>query len=110
MTSGKTGWLSPEGKLYECETWEHMDTSEKLVKEFNYDYEENREDEALLNNGWVKISISTFMDHGYVVEYSVRKLSQEQLNFLKPYIYGNYELPMVERDREDLLSQLGEEE
>ena len=86
-----------------------MDASEKLVKEFNYDYEENREDEVLLNNGWVKISISTFIDHGYVVEYSTRKLSYEQLSFLKPYIYGEYELPMVERDREDLLSQLGEE-
>lgn len=26
---GKTGWLSPDGKLYECDYMEHVDEAER---------------------------------------------------------------------------------
>ena len=106
MSAGKTGWLSPDGKLYECETWEHMDTAEKLAKEYGYDIEEYQEDQTLLDNGWAKIGIATMFEHGYAVNYHGNKLTYQQLDFLKPYIYGEYELSLIPRCKKDLLEQL----
>lgn len=103
---GKTGWLSPDGKLFECETWEHMDSAEKLVEEFGYVSQYNREDQTLLDNGWAKISIASMVEHGYVVNYHTRKLTHEQLDCLKPYIYDEYELSLIARCKRDLLRQI----
>lgn len=108
MKTGKTGWLSPDGKFYQCERMEHMDMSEKLVKEYNYKHKQYLTDEALLDNGWVRISVATFFEHGYAVAYLVDKLTYEQLDFLKPYIYDEYSLPLIEKYKNELLKQLGE--
>ena len=104
---GKTGWLSPNGKLYECETWEHMDLAEKLVEEFGYESDYNREDQALLDNGWAKISIATMIEHGYVVSYH-NELTYEQVVYLKPYVYDEYELSLIPRCKRDLLRRIDE--
>ena len=103
---GKTGWLSPDGKLYECDYMEHVNQAEKLVEEYAYSGEHFREDQTLLNNGWAKIGIALMGEHGYVVNYQTRKLTYQQLDYLKPYIYDEYELSLISRCKKDLLKQI----
>lgn len=57
----KLGWLSPDGKLYECRYSEHISMAYELVNKFNIDrdifYKKgiDIEDDMLLASGWIKI-------------------------------------------------------
>lgn len=111
MNTGTTGWLNPDGKFYECESWEHMYKAEEIVKEYGYVKSKctEEEEEVLLRNGWIRISFIITFFHGFTFGY-IRKPTQEQLNFLKPYLYGEYGFPVEEFDRKQLMRELGETE
>lgn len=84
----KLGWLSPDGKLIECGSYEHISIAHDLVKQYKYATEilnRKPDDDVLVDNGWVHIGISSF-DHKYVVWWNYRKLlSYEQKQYLEPY-------------------------
>lgn len=87
----ETGWLSPEGRLYECDYMDHRWYGEKLVKKFGYKVlEEDLDcDEVLFRNGWAKITSSIF--HGGNIIFLPKYISID----MKEYLKG---LPVEEMD------------
>jgi len=61
------GWLTPKADLIKCNEYGHLDTARHLVKEFNYPTNNKQFDEVLLDNGWIRISMQTFFDKGYMI-------------------------------------------
>lgn len=59
-----TGWLTPSGELIKCDGYAHVDKARKIAKELGIYKEDEKPDETLLENGWVRISRLTFLDHG----------------------------------------------
>ena len=103
-----TGWLSPYGDFIECESYEHLSKAEEIV-ESNYSSDENEHaDDLLYDHGWASITIMTYMEHGISVNYTSSRLTDAQLHFLKPYIDGEFGLPLTERSKRDILRDLGE--
>ena len=86
-----TGWLSPEGQLYECDYFEHLSLAREIAEKIGASYEElYLADKYLLNNGWVHLSITMFLGHGWLVTFpEIGTISQEQRQFLKPYVEDN---------------------
>ncbi len=84
------GWLSPEGKMYECKYMEHLAKADELILEYNYLNNNNKSgDEILLNNHWVQLTMMTFFGHKWCIFWKdpwKNHLTSEQKNFLKPYI------------------------
>lgn len=84
------GWLSPDGKMYECDYMDHLYLAEKLIKEYNYTSEDtNIPDEILLEQGWCHITRLTFMDFGFAIFWTLpwkRHLTKKQHNYLLPYM------------------------
>lgn len=85
---GVDGWLSPDGKFYECHYVDHLITADKLCKRYGYrmtrrfPYQLNGE-YTLEINGWVKISLGR-------VHYNCEKpMSKKQLDFLFDYLMAN---------------------
>ena len=109
MDQTRTGWLSPDGKFYPCLSYDHGEEAVDLVKKYGYPGidENERVDDILISNGWVRISIASYMEHNFVINI-LRPYSQDQLIFLKPYAYGEYGLPLRESCRQEILYQLGE--
>lgn len=58
-----------------------------------------------MDSGWVSIVIMTFLDHGFGFWHK-RNLTPEQIQFLRPYYQGEYELEMLEVCKRDYESQL----
>lgn len=85
----KTGWLSPTGEFIPCETYNHISIARNIFKK-----DIARPDEQLHNLGWVSISIATFLEHGFIINFST-SLTPEQIKFLKPYYYGEYNLELT---------------
>ena len=83
-----TGWLSPEGKLYDCDYYEHIGLAREIAEKSGASDEEMwTAEDYLFKHGWVRISMIVFLDHGFVVSFpSSRTISQEQRQFLKPYV------------------------
>ena len=88
MLDLKLGWLSPDGVLTECGSYEHISVSHDLVKRYRYATDtlhRKPDDDVLIDNGWVHIGISA-LEHRYVVWWNFRRpLSNEQKSFLVPY-------------------------
>jgi len=88
MLNLKLGWLSPDGKLVECGSYEHMSVARDLVDKHKYVrplLERKPDDDILIDNGWAHIGISA-LEHRYVIWWNQRRiLSNEQKNFLFPY-------------------------
>ena len=93
------GWLSPEGKLYECPYYGHIGLAYDLVQRYkidayklNADYGILSDDDMLLFSGWIKIG-KDLISHGYAIippeseGYGLKarlvKVSAEQKRFLK---------------------------
>jgi len=110
MNTGRTGWLDPDGKFFPCSSYDHMVEAERLVKKYGYEPDEDGrpDDDLLLLNGWVRISILTVLRHSFYISYFVDHLKQEQLRFLKPYLYEEYGLPVEDYCKRDLLRQIEE--
>lgn len=83
------GWLSPEGKLYECEYMDHIAEAERLVKKYKYKDDNPIKDDVLMNHHWIHLTTTTFGIHTWMILWRDpwrNRLTQEQKNFLKPYI------------------------
>ena len=84
----KTGWLSPTGEWFPCPVYEHLYWARKLSGE------DKRADDALINRGWVKISISQMGTRRWSIWWKHFHLTPEQKRFLEPYFAPDSELPV----------------
>ena len=84
------GWLSSEGKLYECEFMEHLTLAERIAIQCGAS-EEKHYDEWLLEHGCCHLTVTRYVEHAWAVifPYNTEHLTPEQHNFLKPYIEEN---------------------
>lgn len=79
-----TGWLAPNGTLYNCDICDHFYLASKIVKIFDYNFNSTESNEdLLLKHGWVRITRS-LMSGEYVI-YWDNFLTEYQKNYLKPY-------------------------
>jgi len=85
------GWLSPEGKLHACELMDHWAVAKEICSDLGQKGV-SHPDDWLLNHGWVHLTVTTYIDHGWAVifPYNTRgRLTKEQHDFLKPYVEQN---------------------
>ena len=84
------GWLSPDGKLYECDYQDHIIQAEKLCEEYNYTDINEIKDDVLLSHNWVHLTMTTYITHSWMILWNYDlHLTIEQKQFLKPYIEEN---------------------
>jgi hypothetical protein len=101
MNNLRQGWLSPTGEFFECNSYDHYETAKELAEAIfvpSINPKMHRvisDDERLLNAGWVYIGISSFMCHEWRISWN-RKLTPEQISFLRPYFENENELPVNE--------------
>lgn len=96
MDNVRTGWLSPTGEFFPCESYEHQMVAEKLCESYGINqWSETWPADELRNKGWCSISIMVFLDHGYAIVFPECLPSPEQLRFLRPYYEGEYGLEMT---------------
>ena len=84
------GWLSPEGRLHECDYMNHLAVAEEIAKQLGAP-EQELFDDWLRNRGWVHLTVTTACEHGWAVIFplNTNHLTQEQHHFLKPYVEEN---------------------
>ncbi len=87
MENWLIGWLSPEGKFYECDYRDHTSAAEKICKDLGIT-DLDHADYYLCMHGWVQLTRTEFLEHKWNIIF-VRKLTQEQHHFLKPYVEEN---------------------
>lgn len=73
--SNPDGWLSPNGKFFSCEAYEHIYLSWKLCEHLGYEFEDPTADDVMIQHGWVKCSFKNWI-------LSEKSLTQRQINFL----------------------------
>ena len=86
------GWLSPDGKLYECGYMEHLAVADEICRQLGVDLETvQHKDDYLLEHGWVHLTCTTFFEHKWFVifPHNTDRLTQAQHDFLKPYVEDN---------------------
>ena len=97
------GWLSPSGEFTICEGYDHYEQALRIIGQmpswlFNNPEHRKGADDELLGAGWVRISISIFQRHEWVIAWDLRKyLTPEQIRFLRPY-FEESEIPVSEPD------------
>lgn len=84
------GWLSPEGRLHECDFMDHIHTAEEIARGLGAP-SDARHDDWLLEHGWVHLTVSSIVDHGWMVifPYNRENLTEWQHKYLKPFIEDN---------------------
>lgn len=72
------GWMSPDGEIVSCKSWEHTDKAEEILNDMNLmeDDFKNRPDDYLWNHGWIKIYIAQFFGHG--LRFSTHGIATEE--------------------------------
>jgi hypothetical protein len=101
MSRLRQGWLSPTGEFFECHSYDHYETARELTNNLSLpdiDINTSRiisEDDRILNAGWVYIGIASFICHEWRIGWN-RKLTPEQICFLRPYFEDENELPVNE--------------
>ena len=91
-----TGWLSPDGDLWKCHTYEHSATAREICEKLKVEHNTwlwRGEDDALYSFGWCKLGISSLGDKEYFVHWE-RPLTAYQRYFLKDYFENELHLPM----------------
>lgn len=84
-----TGWLSPTGEFFRCQTYEHIAVARKLSGD---DY---RADETLMKRGFVQISISLLSKKEWAIFWGTNhRLTPEQTRFLRPYFEDKEAFPV----------------
>lgn len=85
-----TGWLSPEGRLHECDYMNHITEADKIIKEYGYE-PGDRPDDILMDHGWAHLTRVTFMVS--IPQWCIfwkdpwrHHLTEAQKHFLKPYM------------------------
>lgn len=84
------GWLSPDGKLYQCDYQGHIAKAEEICKEYNYTDTNEIKDDVLLSHNWVHLTMTTYLTHCWMIlwDYNLH-LTAEQKYLLKPFIEEN---------------------
>ena len=102
-----TGWLSPEGKFYECGYMEHLSFCDDIVHD-RYKINSKNNEEFLENHGWVKISMTTYISHELHILWKMgNHLTEKQKEFLLFY-YEQYKDWLNKSCRLDLEEELFE--
>ena len=85
------GWLSPNGELIKADYMSHMIIADKICKQYYPNVDPVWSDEFLMKQGWVHITMTTFIEHAYHIlwDYNVY-LTQAQKNYLKPIVELNW--------------------
>ena len=78
-----TGWLAPDGDLYECDIYDHIETAANICHKFGYE-QSGALDDILLKHSWVHISFSFAPYRRFYIEWD-KFLTEPQKQFLKPY-------------------------
>lgn len=89
-----TGWLAPDGELWECDYYEHAAVAEEICEKLQLycdPYSRKGSDDCLLSNGWVKLGISSLGQKRYRVHWE-KFLTDYQRNFLKKYFENEKDL------------------
>lgn len=89
-----TGWLSPDGDLWECSTYEHSAMAEEICEKLKIEsntWAWKGEDEALYSLGWCKLGLMSLGDREYWVHWE-RPLTAYQRYFLKEYFENEKDL------------------
>lgn len=88
----KTGWLAPNGRFYETNTYNHYDKAEWIIFDNKLQVREKENgnvedaDDTLYRYGFVKISISQF-NYLFQIYWNIYwRLTLEQREFLKGYM------------------------
>ena len=72
------GWMSPDGEVISCESWEHNDKAEEILGGLGYtekDYK-TRPDDFLWEHGWLKTHVVRFLGNG--LSFSIHRMATEK--------------------------------
>ena len=79
------GWLSPDGEFEPCTTYEHTAKAAEICDRFqNSGYVKNF-DSAIMSRGWIKITMTRFLDYGYRFFGRRLGITEEQKNILREF-------------------------
>ena len=99
------GWLSPDGKLFGCDLYDHSHLSiEILSTYYKIDISKMKvieRDDALFNIGWCRIGFESFIGHGYVIQAKWDFITEEQISFIQN-MYFDENVTMTEQTMDDL--------
>ena len=82
------GWLSPDGDIYECEPYDHIETAANICYKFGYE-QSGALDDILLKHSWVHISFSFVPYRRFYIEWD-KFLTEPQKSFLRPYFENGF--------------------
>ena len=94
----KLGWLSPDGELVECNSFDHISSACEICG--------NAPDDVLLAHGWLHLTYS-MLDHEYRIYYAYFnhvRLTEAQKAYIRPfkemgYTFGDlFEMTWEEND------------
>lgn len=79
------GFLAPDGKIYNCTSWNHADLAERLCKKFGIgDYSGTPAIDELLHRGYVCLRArDAYMDYYQKDRTTCNFLTPEQVSYLK---------------------------
>lgn len=85
LCEGKSGWLSPEGKLYPCRYGKHWEKANKLLKAVGINYSFAPEDKLKNQFQWVALGSSASMSYVSIAtnDDGPCKYSEQQIKWLK---------------------------
>ena len=83
------GWINPKAELIKCNEYGHLDTARKLVRAMGF-ATEKEPDDVLIANGWIRISMLTYRDRGYLIVLP-HHITAYQHDFLDEMIDNVYE-------------------
>ena len=67
-----TGWLSPDGEFFPCESYSHIATAERIVNKIGLIEKGIRSEDKLRSLGWIAIIFHRFVEHGFDFSYNWR--------------------------------------
>jgi len=79
----QVGWLAPDGDMYECDLYDHIEMAKEICKKFGYEGYKSVDD-ILLSHSWVHITCSLAPYRKFYIEWN-KFLTEPQIQFLKPY-------------------------
>lgn len=77
------GWLAPDGDMYECDLYDHIEAAANICNKFGYE-RFGALDDILLKHSWVHISFSLAPYRRFYIEWD-KFLTEPQKSFLRPY-------------------------
>lgn len=108
----KLGWLSPDGELVECNSFDHIAAASEICDKLSYSYTNargNAPDDVLLAHGWLHLTYS-LLDHEYRIYYAYFnhvRLTEAQKAYIRPfkemgYTFGDlFEMTWEETEEDD---------